>query len=93
MIKLTLKEVLQDALVAEKFMMAMYEQYMKESSNTALIDVCLENFAELSDTLYAIFIEMKDRGMYPVENAEKQKIEQTITMLKESTKAYTKDFN
>ncbi len=92
MIKLTLKEILQDALICEKFMVSMYEQFLKEASNEILLDLLLTNFEEVAQTQHDIFLEMKDRDMYPIENAETQKIEQTMTLLKQATKTYSKDF-
>lgn len=90
--ELTLEEILQDVLICEKFLASMYEQYMKEASNEELLDLLLDNFAEVIYTQQAIFQEMKARDLYPVTNAEKQKIEQTITTLKEKMQSYEKDF-
>ena len=90
--KLTLEELLQDALIAEKYMISMYEQFIKEASNVTLIDLLLDNFNELVETQHVLFLEMKERNMYPVTNAEKQKIEQTEVTLKQKRKSFEKDF-
>ncbi len=90
--KLTLEELLQDALIAEKYMISMYEQFIKEASNVTLIDLLLDNFNELVETQHVLFLEMKERNMYPVTNAEKQKIEQAEVTLKQKRKSFEKDF-
>lgn len=90
--KLTLEELLQDALIAEKYMISMYEQFIKEASNVTLIDLLLDNFNELVETQHVLFLEMKERNMYPVTNAEKQKIEEAEVNLKQKRKNYEKDF-
>ena len=92
MVKLSSKELLQDALVAEKFLVTMYDQFLKESSCVPLLDLLLDNYAQNAEAQHEVFMVMKERDMYPVENAEAQKIQQTITMLKENTRTFDKDF-
>lgn len=90
--KLTLKEVLQDALICEKFMLGMYEQFLKESSNPVLLKLMLKNFEATAENQHQVFVEMRDRNMYPVENAELMKVEKAITTLDQGTKVYDDSF-
>lgn len=92
MVKLTLEEMLIDALVAEKFMLTAYDQFIKEASNMPFINLLLNHFDDLVKTQHELFLEMKERNFYPVEMAEKQKIEQSLVMLKQKAKDYSKEF-
>ena len=73
-------------------MISMYDQFLKEASNPALLDLLLTHYEDLADTQHELFIEMRDRNFYPVENAETQKLEQTLNTLKQAKKDYKKDF-
>lgn len=90
--KLTIKEILQDALICEKYMLASYEQFGKESSNQTLLALMIDNFESTAHSLHRVFREMKDRNLYPVENAELNKIEKAITKLEQSNKTHSDDF-
>lgn len=92
MTKLTEKEILQDVLLCEKFMLSMYDQFSKEASCMPLLDICLDNMEEIFGLQHEIFLAMKEKQYYPVTDAEKQKIDETIKMLKENKKDYSKDF-
>ena len=92
MIKLTPKELLQDALIAEKFLVIMYDQFLKEASCMPLLNLLLDNFSATAEAQHQVFLEMKERDMYPVEDAEMQKIDQTILMLKQNKRTFDNDF-
>lgn len=92
MTKLTLEELLQDALICEKFMLSMYDQFVKEASNENLMGLLLKNYEDTLNIQHDIFLEMKERNFYPVTVADKQKIEQSLFTIKEKTKSYSKDF-
>lgn len=89
--KLSVKEILQDALICEKFLLSSYEQFGKESSNLTLLALMLDNFDSTTQSLHRVFVEMRDRNFYPVENAELNKIEKAITKLEQSNKTYSDD--
>lgn len=88
MIKLTEKEILQDALITEKFMVNMYDQFLKEASCMPLLDLLLEQYEQLCDIQHKVFLNMKERDFYPVENAEMKKINEALTLQKQETKKY-----
>jgi len=89
---LTLEEILMDVLMAKKHLAGLYDQFIKEASNVTLLDMLLDHYTAIIDTQHALFLEMKERNFYPVENAEKEKTQQALTTLKEDCKNYSKDF-
>lgn len=90
--ELTLKELLQDALNTEKYLICMYDQFTKESSCVPLLELLMDNNSEILHTLHDIFIEMKNRQFYPVKPAETKMINEAITMLEETKVCYKEDF-
>jgi len=92
MTELTVQEILQDLICCEKYMLEMYKQYTIEASNDELKHLCIKNMNEVFEMQQTIFEEMRDRNLYPVENAESKKIEQAIKKIKENTKYYDDTF-
>lgn len=92
MLKLTVEELFIDSLITQKYMISAYEQFVKEASNENLIDLLLGNLEDTIKDQHDIFMEMKERNLYPVPMAEKQKMEQAIITLDQKTKNYAKDF-
>ena len=86
--KLTPKEILTDTLICEKFMIGVYSQFIMEASCRPLIDLLTTNAADLIATQHAIFKEMEKRGMYPVTEAEQQKLSQAITTADDTKKCF-----
>lgn len=77
---MTDQEILQDCLIAHKFMMSMYNQFGLECSNTELRKLFGELHGVASEHNFIIFKEMEKKGFYPVTPAKAQDIQQAITM-------------
>ena len=88
--KLTSKEILQDALLCEKYMVEMYAKCIIEASCRPLIDLMTANASDIIATQHAVFKEMEKRGMYPVTEAKAQDI-QTIVSAADTNKKCYKD--
>jgi spore coat protein CotF len=80
MIEMTEQEILQDALIAHKFLLSMYNQFGLECSNPTLRNLFIEQYADESKNDFLIFEVMKKEGFYPVTEAPAQKVEQAIKM-------------
>lgn len=80
MIELTEQEILQDAIVAHKFLMHMYSQFGIECSNTELKKM----FSDLGDIAgehqLKIFEIMNEKGFYPTTQATQKDIKQALKM-------------
>lgn len=78
--ELTEQEILQDALIAHKFLMHMYCQFGLECSNTELRNI----FSKLHDIASAhdlkIFEIMHKKGFYPVTVAQTKDVKEAIKM-------------
>lgn len=78
--QLTEQELLQDAIVAHKFIMYMYCQFGLECSNKELRNL----FAELHDVAsqhnFKIFTIMNEKGFYPTTPAPGKEVKQTLKM-------------
>lgn len=84
----TEKEILSDALEAEKTATDHYNMYANECMHDDLRQTILECLAEEHDIQKNVFDEMHTRGFYPVPAAEeskvaqvKQRYEKTVTSL------------
>ena len=77
---MTEQEILQDVLIAQKFLLSMYNQFGLECSNTKLRNLFIDQYAEVSKNDFKVFEIMKKQGFYPITEAETQKINQSIKM-------------
>ena len=77
---MTEQEMLQDALIAHKFLMSMYNQFGLECSNLPLRKMLIEQYAEISNHNFDIFEIMKKEGFYPVTVASSKEVTQAIKM-------------
>ena len=78
--QLTEQEILQDALIAHKFLMRMYAQFGLECSTATLRDLfqSLNKVASMHD--FKIFNIMNEKGFYPTTPAQPKDIKQAIKM-------------
>lgn len=78
--ELTEQEILQDALIAHKFLMHMYCQFGLECSTKQLRDMfaTLHNTASLHD--FKIFEVMHQKGFYPKTASASKDIKQAVKM-------------
>lgn len=77
---MTEQEILQDALIATKFLLSMYNNYGIECSNKPLRELLDKNHSEVSLHNFEIFEAMKKAGYYPVTDAQMKDVEQAIKM-------------
>ena len=77
---MTEQEILQDVLIAHKFLLSMYNQFGLECSNPKLRNLFIEQYAEVSKHNFKVFEIMKKQGIYPITEAETQKINQAVKM-------------
>ena len=78
----TIKDILQDALICEKFMIDAYAKFIMEASCRPLIDVLTTNASQIIATQHAIFKEMEARGLYPLKYPTLTEMEQVISQNK-----------
>ncbi len=78
--QLTEQEILQDALIAHKFLMHMYCQFGLECSNKELRDMFAELHNVASEHDYKIFKIMNEKGFYPITAAPCKEVKQTLKM-------------
>lgn len=88
MTTLTEMEILQDLLIAEKFLLGMYKQYGIEASNMKLKNLLIDNMNNVFELQFKAFEMMHERNLYPTEEAEINKIVSTIKTIKENSKDY-----
>lgn len=77
---MTEKEVLQDLLIAHKFLLSMYNQFGLECSNKTIRNMFNLHHSTVSKHNFEVFTMMKDKGLYPVMEAEEQQINTAIEM-------------
>ncbi len=77
---MTEKEALQDLLIASKFLLIMYNQFGLECSNKTIRDMFNRHHSAVSKDNYEIFTLMKDRGLYPIMEADETEINTAIEM-------------
>lgn len=77
---MTEQEILQDVLVAHKFLMSMYNQFGMECSNLPLRKIFIEQYTEVSKHNFDIFEIMEKEGFYPVTSAASKEVTQAIKM-------------
>ena len=87
---MTEQEILQDALIATKYLQAMYNQFELEGSNTTLRSLLIEHFTEVSNHNFIIFQIMEKEGFYPVTQAQAKEVNQAIKMHTEMQTALDK---
>ena len=76
----TVQEILQDALIAQKFLMHMYCQFGFECSNQSLRDLFSELHDEASKHDLKLFKVMNEKGFYPKTEAPVKDVKQAIKM-------------
>lgn len=77
---MTEKETLQDALIAHKFLLSMYNQFGLECSNKTLRSLFNQHHSKTSEHNFEIFTIMKEKQLYPVMPTEEQEINKAIQM-------------
>ena len=77
---LTEQEILQDAIIAQKFLMHMYCQFGLECSNSALRKLFSELHLISSEHDLKIFKIMNEKGFYPKTEAPVKDVKQAIKM-------------
>ncbi len=80
MIKFTEQEILQDALIAHKFLIKMYCQYGIECSNQELRSLLNTLCTVSSNHDFKIFNIMNQKGFYKTTPAQASKLNQTLKM-------------
>ena len=80
MIEFTEQEILQDALVAQKFMIHMYCQFGLECSNECLRKMFNEHHAIAMEHNFKIFNIMHDLDFYPTTIATSKDIKSALKM-------------
>jgi len=83
---LTQQEILQDAIIAQKFLMHMYCQFGLECSNQTLRDLFSELHGEASKHDLKLFKVMNEKGFYPKTEAPVKDVKQAIKMHTEMQK-------
>ena len=78
--ELTQQEILQDALIAEKYIMHMYCQFGLECSNQSLRDLFSQLHDEASKHDLKLFKVMNEKGFYPKTEAPVKDVKQAIKM-------------
>ena len=78
--QLTEQEILQDALIAHKFLMRMYAQFGLECSVPALRDLFQSLYKVASQHDFKIFEIMNKKGFYPTTPAAAKDVKQAIKM-------------
>lgn len=84
------KDILQDVLIATKFLMGMYNQFGLECSNKPLRNLFNAHHTEVSKHNFEIFEAMKNKGLYPVTEAEKADVDKAVKMHTEMQKELDK---
>lgn len=77
---MTEQETLQDILIAQKFLLSMYNQFGLECSNLPLRKLLIEQYTEISHNNFKIFEIMQNEGFYPVTPADIQQVNEAISM-------------
>ncbi len=67
-------EIISDVLGGEKQLVKLYSTALCESAEEPLRDIIRENLMECAKDQYATFEYMEKRGLYPVEQADEEKI-------------------
>ena len=78
--ELTEQEILQDVLIAQKFMLHMYCQFGLECSNENLRNLFNDLSKASSVHDFKVFKIMNDKGYYPTVTAQNKDVNQAIKM-------------
>ncbi len=78
--ELTEQEILQDVLIAQKFMLHMYCQFGLECSNPTLRNLFSDLSKASSEQDFKVFKIMNDKGFYPTTVAQTKDVNQAIKM-------------
>lgn len=89
----TLEETLQDALIAEKFLMHMYCQFEIECSHSELRKLFTELHSNASKHNLEIFKVMNKEGFYPSTPAPAKDAKQAIKLQTEKAKKLKQKIN
>lgn len=84
--KLTEQEILEDSLIATKFLMHNICKNQIEGSNNILRKILDENYKIASEHNFKIFEIMKQKSLYPVTYAQTHEIKEKIKIHKEMQK-------
>lgn len=87
---MTEQEILQDALVGQKFLLSMYNQFGLECSNPELRNLFNEQRSVVSDHNFIIFEIMKEKKLYPVTKAAVKDVDKAVQMHTEMQKELEK---
>lgn len=78
--ELTEQEILQDVLIAQKFMLSMYSQFGLECSNPTLRNLFNDLSTVSSEENFKVFKMMHDKGFYPITIAQVKDVNQAVKM-------------
>jgi spore coat protein CotF len=70
------KDRMMDALSSQKFLSGIYNESLNEAYHTPVKSCFSDLLEDVHRTQEELFALMNERGWYPVENAEEQKVEQ-----------------
>lgn len=70
------KDRMMDALSSQKFLSGIYNESLNEAYHTPVKSCFSDLLEDVHRTQEDLFTLMNERGWYPVENAEEQKVEQ-----------------
>ena len=73
------KEMLTDALTAEKFLCSAYNTYASEAGTPEVHQAMMSLLNDTHSIQSDVWTEMNSRGWYPTEKAEDQKLQQEKT--------------
>lgn len=79
------KEILNDMLLSEKYIINNYNNYINECSSATIRDKFLNILSEEHHIHSEIFSQMKKRGWYKTEEIPKEKLSEIVSNLKEKT--------
>lgn len=70
------KERITDALTSQKFLTGEYNNYVNEAATPEVKNALLSILNDEHSIQHDVWVEMNNRGWYPVEKAEDQKLQQ-----------------
>lgn len=80
MMEFNTQQILQDAIVAQKYLLKMYCQFGLECSNPTLRNLFAELYQQTSEHDYAIFKVMNDLNYYPTTPAQAKDVSKAIKL-------------
>lgn len=79
--KMTDKVMLDDMLSTEKRMVGLYATFLCECASEDLHQVFCQNLHQTATDQHQTFLQMQQKGWYPIEQAELQKVNQAKQQL------------